>query len=153
PENDAVTLRLDTPKQKKAFKWTRTTPATTGVATGIGGIFIRAKDAKKLREWYQQHLGLPPSEYGFADLRWRHPTEPAPLARTIWATFKPESTHFDGPYMINYRIDHLDVLLKKLEADGIKIERTEEAPGNGRFAWIHDPEGHPVELWEAPGDH
>ncbi len=153
PEHDAVTLRIETPMQKQAFKWARATPAATGVATGIGGVFIRAKDAKKLREWYQQHLGLPLSEYGFVDLRWRELTDPARVAHTIWATFKPESTHFDGPFMINYRVDHLDVLLKKLETEGVQIERTEAAPGNGRFAWIHDAEGHPVELWEAPADH
>jgi len=47
----------------------------------------------------------------------------------------------------------LEVLLKKLEKDGIKPERTEDEPGNGRFAWIRDGEGHLVELWEPPGDH
>ena len=153
PENDAVTLRLETPKQKKAAKWTRATSAAIGVATGIGGVFIRAKDAKKLRDWYQHHLGLPPSEYGFVDIRWRELTDPSRVAHTIWATFKPESTHFDGPFMINYRVDHLDVLMKKLENEGVKIERTEDAPGNGRFAWIRDGEGHPVELWEPAADH
>ncbi|HEY2748404.1 MAG TPA: VOC family protein [Polyangia bacterium] len=152
PDNGAVTLRLETAKQKSVAKWTRVTSAATGVATGIGGIFMRAKDAKKLREWYQQHLGLPLSQYGFADIRWRELTDPTHVAHTIWATFKPESTHFDGPFMINYRVDHLDVLLKKLEREGVKIERTEDEPGNGRFAWIRDGEGHLVELWEPTGE-
>jgi catechol 2,3-dioxygenase-like lactoylglutathione lyase family enzyme len=153
PENGAVTLRLETAKQKKAAKWTRVTSAATGVATGIGGVFMRAKDAKKLREWYQHHLGLPLSEYGFVDIRWRELADPARIGHTIWATFKPESTHFDGAFMVNYRVDHLDVLMKKLEKEGVKIERTEDEPGNGRFAWIRDGEGHLVELWEPPADH
>jgi catechol 2,3-dioxygenase-like lactoylglutathione lyase family enzyme len=153
PENGAVTLRLETAKQKTSAKWTRVTPAASGVATGIGGVFMRAKDSKKLREWYRDHLGLPLSPYGFADIRWRELGDPAHVAHTIWATFKPESTHFDGPFMINYRVDHLDVLMKKLEKEGVKIERTEDEPGNGRFAWIRDGEGHLVELWEPAADH
>jgi catechol 2,3-dioxygenase-like lactoylglutathione lyase family enzyme len=149
PENGAVVVRVG---QKPAQRWTRTTAATSGVATGIGGIFFKAKDSKKLRGWYVQHLGLPPSPYGFLDIRWRELTEPFHLARTIWATFKPESTHFDGPFMINYRVDKLDLLLQKLEKDGVKIERKEDEAGNGHFAWIRDGEGNLVELWEpGPG--
>ena len=122
------------------------------MATGIGGVFFKAKDAKKLRGWYAQHLGLPPSPYGIVDLRWHELTDPSRVAHTVWATFKTESTHFDGPFMINYRVDKLDLLLNKLEKDGVKIERKEDEPGNGHFAWIRDGEGNLVELWEpAPG--
>ena len=148
-ENGAVVVRFG---QKPPQKWTSTTAATSGAATGIGGVFFKAKDAKKLRGWYVQHLGLPPSPYGIVDLRFRELTEPFRVAHTVWATFKPESTHFDGPFMINYRVDRLDLLLTKLEKDGVKIERKEDEPGNGRFAWIRDGEGNLVELWEpAPG--
>lgn len=152
-ENGAVVVRFG---QKPPQRWTSTAAATsgapTGVATGIGGIFFKAKDAKKLRGWYVQHLGLPPSPYGIVDLRFRELTDPFRVAHTVWATFKPESTHFDGPFMINYRVDKLDLLLTKLEKDGVKIERKEDEPGNGRFAWIRDAEGNLVELWEpAPG--
>jgi catechol 2,3-dioxygenase-like lactoylglutathione lyase family enzyme len=152
PEGGAVTMRLETATQKTSAKWARVTSAGSGVATGIGGVFMRAKDAKKLRTWYAQHLGLPLSPYGFVPIRWRELDDPFHVATTVWATFKPESTHFDGPFMVNYRVDHLDVLLKKLDKDGIKPERTEDEPGNGRFAWIRDGEGNLVELWEPPGD-
>lgn len=148
-DNGAVVVRLG---QKPPQRWTSATAATTGAATGIGGIFFKAKDAKKLRGWYVQHLGLPPTPYGILDLRWRELGDPSRVAHTAWATFKPESTHFDGPFMINYRVDRLDVLLNKLEKDGVKIERKEDEPGNGHFAWIRDGEGNLVELWEpAPG--
>jgi catechol 2,3-dioxygenase-like lactoylglutathione lyase family enzyme len=146
-ENGAVVVRVG---QKPPQRWTRTAAATSGVATGIGGVFFKAKDAKKLRGWYVEHLGLPPSQYGFLDIRWRELTEPFRIAHTVWATFKPESTHFDGPFMINYRVDRLDPLLKKLQKDGVKVERTEDAPGSGHFAWIRDGEGNLVELWEPP---
>jgi catechol 2,3-dioxygenase-like lactoylglutathione lyase family enzyme len=148
-DNDAVVVRVG---QKPAQRWTRTAVTTSGVATGIGGVFFKAKEPKKLLGWYAQHLGLGPSQYGFVDIRWRELTEPFRVAHTAWALFKPESTHFDGPLMINYRVDNLDLLLKKLEKDGVKIERKEDDPGNGHFAWIRDGEGNLVELWQPrPG--
>ncbi len=153
-ENNAVVVRFG---QKPPQRWTSAATATSGAATGgaatgIGGVFFKAKDPKKLRGWYVQHLGLPPSPYGILDIRFRELTDPFRVAHTVWATFKPESTHFDGPFMINYRVDRLDLLLSKLEKDGVKIERKEDEPGNGRFAWIRDGEGNLVELWEpAPG--
>ncbi|HUJ28635.1 MAG TPA: VOC family protein [Myxococcales bacterium] len=148
-ENDAAVVRVG---EKPPQRWTRASAAASGVATGIGGVFFKAKDAKKLRGWYAQHLGLVPSQYGFVDLRWRDLTEPSRVAHTIWATFKPESTHFDGPFMIDYRVDRLDLLLEKLEKDGVKIERKEDDPGGGHFAWIRDGEGNLVELWQpTPG--
>lgn len=149
PDNGGVLVRVG---QKPPQRWTRTSATTSGVATGIGGVFFKAKDAKKLRGWYVEHLGLPPPQYGFVDIRWRELTEPSRVAHTAWATFKPESTHFDGPFMVNYRVDSLALLLKKLEKDGIKVERTEGDPASGQFAWIRDGEGNLVELWEPkPG--
>jgi catechol 2,3-dioxygenase-like lactoylglutathione lyase family enzyme len=149
PENGAVVVHVG---QKPPQKWTRSAAATSGVATGIGGVFFKAKDPKKLVGWYAQHLGLAPTPYGFVDIRWRELNEPSRVAHTAWAAFKLESTHFDGPFMINYRVDKLDLLLKKLEKEGVKIERKEDDPGNGHFAWIRDGEGNLVELWEpAPG--
>lgn len=147
PENGAVVVRFG---EKPPQRWAHTAASASGVVTGIGGVFFKAKDAKKLRSWYVQHLGLPPSPYGVVDLRWRELTEPFRVAHTLWTTFKPESTHFDGPFLINYRVDRLDLLLNKLEKDGVKIERKEDEPGNGHFAWIRDGEGNLVELWEPP---
>lgn len=152
PEGGGVSVQMQTPRQKTSIRWTRVTAPGQGVATGIGGVFFKARDAKKLRGWYEQHLGLPASKWGFVDLRWRELNEPSRVAHTVWATFKPESKHFDGPFMVNYRVDDLDAVVKKLEKGGIKIERKEDEPGNGRFAWVRDGEGNLVELWEpAPG--
>jgi len=33
-------------------------------ATGVGGIFFKCKDPKKVREWYAAHLGLNTNQYG-----------------------------------------------------------------------------------------
>ncbi len=34
--------------------------------TGIGGIFLRARDPKSLSAWYVKHLGITLSDYGGA---------------------------------------------------------------------------------------
>jgi predicted enzyme related to lactoylglutathione lyase len=52
-------------------------------------------------------------------------------------------------FMLNFRVDNLDSLLKKLKADKVKIVKDVEAyDGMGRFASIEDPEGNRIELWE-----
>lgn len=159
-ENDGVTIREESEgraKKPTVFslrRWTRTHDTTvSGRATGIGGVFFKANDSKKLREWYKDHLGLVLGPEGWwIDIQWRELDEPARVGHTVWGTFKKTTTHFDGPFMINYRVDRLDALLAKLKEKGVTPERTEDEPGNGRFAWIRDGEGNLVELWEAPPD-
>jgi predicted enzyme related to lactoylglutathione lyase len=54
--------------------------------------------------------------------------------------------------MINLRVAGLDALAARLKAAGVEVIRKAEwdHPSVGRFARIHDPEGNPIELWEAP---
>lgn len=116
--------------------------------TGVGGVFFRARDPGALGEWYQRHLGVPYAD-GFAKFVWRD--DPDAEACTVWVPFEQDTPYF-GPgsqqVMINFRVDDLDTLLAELAAAGIVIapERSEES--HGRFAWITDPEGNRVELWE-----
>ncbi len=119
-------------------------------ATGIGGVFIRAREPDVLGEWYRRHLGLP-YNHGFAKFVWRE--DPDVDACTVWAPFDHDTAYFgsnEQQAMMNFRVDDLDVLLADLAAAGVEIvpERSEDA--NGRFAWITDPEGNRVELWEPP---
>jgi len=111
-------------------------------ATGIGGVFFRARDIAALAAWYETHLGVP----GF----WMQEADP-----TVFAPFKADTDYFpaDRQWMINLRVDDLDGLLEKLLAAGIPSEtRPDEwdTPETGRFARIHDPEGNPIELWQPP---
>ena len=73
----------------------------------------------------------------------------------MWSLFKNDTTYFgpgESAFMINYRVDDLDALLAKLQAEGVEIADERHQDENGRFAWIVDPEGHRIELWEpAPG--
>jgi predicted enzyme related to lactoylglutathione lyase len=52
--------------------------------------------------------------------------------------------------MISYRVDNLDALLETLRAEGVEIDPKREDYDYGRFAWIMDPEGSRIELWEPP---
>ena len=121
--------------------------------TGIGGIFFKAKEPKKLSEWYGTHLGLKPDPEGAGVLlRWREFDDPEREGMTVWSVFKDDTKYFDpsrAPFMINYRVDDLDALLEALRAEGVEIAKREDSD-YGRFAWIMDPEGNRIELWEPP---
>lgn len=116
--------------------------------TGIGGVFIKAKrDSKALAAWYEQHLGLKLEPWGGGALRW--PDDHAgDEGVTAWHVAKPDSDWFPGAFMINYRVDDLTGLLDQLRRAGIPIAQGPETHDNGVFAWIVDPDGNRVELWE-----
>jgi predicted enzyme related to lactoylglutathione lyase len=118
--------------------------------TGIGGIFLRARDPKALGAWYAQNLGIQLSEWGGAQFLWSDEVPPT-TGSTAWSLF-PANTKYFGPgnqsAMINYRVDDLDALLTQLEAAGVSIDPKRENASYGRFAWITDPEGNRLELWQ-----
>ncbi len=118
--------------------------------TGIGGVFFKASDRGKLIEWYDKHLGIKADpEHGTA-FEWREKDDPQKTGMTAWSLFKEESKYFERQFMINYRVDDLDALLKALEAEGVRIDPKRESADYGKFAWIYDPEGNRIELWEPP---
>ncbi len=119
--------------------------------TGIGGVFFKSKgDNKALAEWYQKHLGMTLEPWGGAILRWTEDrAEDGGL--TVWHVAERDTDWFapsDAPFMINYRVDDLDGLLANLRAAGVEILKGPESHENGKFAWIADPDGNKVELWE-----
>jgi predicted enzyme related to lactoylglutathione lyase len=124
-------------------------------ATGIGGVFFKARNPKGLSAWYEHHLGLKPAgddQYAVS-LRWRELEDPANEGMTVWALFPHDTEYFNpsrSPFMINYRVDDLDALLEALRAEGVTIDPKREEYDYGRFAWIMDPEGNRIELWEPP---
>ena len=118
-----------------------------GHITGVGGVFFKAKDPKALAAWYRDVLGLPLEAWGGAALRYDAPNHPPAL---IWNAFPASTDYFapsTGAFMINYAVDDMDALVTRLNAKGVEILKRDEDP-NGRFAWILDPEGNKIELWE-----
>jgi len=123
--------------------------------TGIGGIFFKSKsDPAQLAAWYQKHLGLSLEPWGGAILRW--PDDHAEdKGLTVWSVAKSDTKWFapsEASFMINYRVDHLDELLVSLRSAGIEIIKGPDLEDNGKFAWILDPDGNKVELWEPKGN-
>jgi predicted enzyme related to lactoylglutathione lyase len=80
-------------------------------------------------------------------------SEPGCKALTAWSIF-PQTTKYFGAgkagFMVNYRVDDLDALLEELKKSGIEIDPHRQDYDYGRFAWITDPDGNRIELWEPP---
>jgi predicted enzyme related to lactoylglutathione lyase len=119
-------------------------------ATGIGGIFFKCKDPKKVRAWYQSHLGLNTNDYG-AVFEWRQGADSTKKGFTQWSPFNEKSKYFEKEFMINYRVENLDALIEQLRKDSVTIVDKVEIADYGKFIHIMDIEGNKIELWE-PND-
>jgi predicted enzyme related to lactoylglutathione lyase len=121
--------------------------------TGIGGIFFKStNDHKKLAEWYRQNLGIQLEPWGGAILKWAE-DKGADHGQTVWHVAEKNTQWFSpspASFMINYRVDNLDELLAHLQRNGVDILKGPDADDNGKFAWVLDPDGNKVELWEPP---
>lgn len=122
--------------------------------TGIGGIFFKTQDPEALYQWYEKHLGIQRAPDGSgAMFEWRDNNEPGQKGMTVWSIFPRDSKYFDpsaSSFMFNYLVDDLDALLKALQEEGVQIDPRREDYDYGRFAWIMDPAGNRIELWEPP---
>jgi predicted enzyme related to lactoylglutathione lyase len=120
--------------------------------TGIGGVFFKAKDPKTLRAWYQEKLGITIQEgANFGMFLWRERLDSNREGTTVWGLF-PETTKYFAPspatFMINYRVRNLEALLTQLRSGGVMAVGNVVEDFNGKFAWVVDPEGNKIELWE-----
>ena len=119
---------------------------------GIGGIFIRAKNPKELSDWYRTYLGLKIQD-NVALFTWRGRRDPKSVGYTVWSLF-PHNTRYFGSstrqFMINFRVKNLARLLGELKREGVRVVKRMEVSRYGRFAWVTDPEGNRIELWEPP---
>ncbi len=119
--------------------------------TGIGAVFIRAKDPAKLRAWYKAHLGIDIQAWGGTAFRWVDAAGTPANGTTAWAIsngsdFAPSNASF----MINYRVADLRALLKALREEGCEVLEKVDESKYGKFGWVMDPEGNKVELWQPP---
>lgn len=124
--------------------------------TGIGGVFFKARDPKALGAWYRDKLGIAVRSDGdFATFEWAEREDPERPGTTVWALFGSDSRYFapsEASFMINYRVRDLDRMLAQLRGAGVTVEPKVVDEFNGRFAWVVDPEGNKIELWEPkPG--
>lgn len=120
--------------------------------TGLGGVFFKTNDPKKIKEWYEKHLGMKMDAYGFS-FQWKELDKPEAKspAVTAWSPFKDDTTYFKPSakdYMFNYRVENLEELLKVLREEGVTVVGEMQEYPYGKFGWIMDPDGNKIELWE-----
>lgn len=124
-----------------------------GKVTGIGGIFFKCNNPKKMREWYAVNLGLNTNQYG-AVFEWRQGADTVKKGFTQWSPFNEKTKYFEPSnkdFMINYRVDNLEALFGQLKKAGVVITDSIETVEYGKFVHIMDIEGNKIELWE-PND-
>jgi catechol 2,3-dioxygenase-like lactoylglutathione lyase family enzyme len=117
--------------------------------TGIGGVFFHSPDPKALAAWYQDKLGIKVEAWGGSILR---PEGEGP-AYQVWSPFDKATGHFEPSkreFMINFAVDDLDAFADELAAKGVEVKGRQEMEGMGKFAWILDPDGTKIELWQPP---
>lgn len=119
--------------------------------TGIGGVFIKSKGkGPELAAWYEKNLGLSLESWGGSILKWTD-DKVVDGGLTVWSTANTDSKWFspsESSFMINYRVDNMDEMLEQLKQNGVEIIKGPDSEENGKFAWIMDPDGNKVELWE-----
>lgn len=118
--------------------------------TGIGGVFFKAQNHQSLRQWYRAHLGIP-LEDGYFVFDWREKEQPDRVGSTTFSIFRADTEYLSpgrAQFMLNFRVADLDALLETLRAEGVNVLEKIEELEYGRFAWIIDPEGNKIELWE-----
>jgi catechol 2,3-dioxygenase-like lactoylglutathione lyase family enzyme len=122
--------------------------AQTGRITGLGGVFIKSTNPKALAAWYQDALGIKLEPWGGALLRLDMAGHPP---HTVWNAF-PAKTGYFAPstreFMLNFAVDDLDAFIARLRTKGVDILKRDDSDPSGRFAWILDPDGTKIELWE-----
>ena len=122
--------------------------------TGIGGIFFKSKNTKKLQTWYKKHLGLPldPVWGGWA-FHWRGVSNPRKKSYTVWSAFEANTDYFKPSkkdFMFNFQVKNLKRVLAELKKEGVWVDEKMEESEFGKFGWIMDCEGNRIELWEPP---
>lgn len=136
-----------------ADKNTESTNDRTPKVTGVGGIFFFSENPKETRDWYSQNLGLEMNDYG-STFESRNIDNPEEVNQLQWSPFKQGSDYFapsKKEFMINYRVQNIEGLVKKLKESGATILDDIATYDYGKFVHIMDPEGNKLELWE-PAD-
>ncbi|THD79855.1 MAG: VOC family protein [Phenylobacterium sp.] len=116
---------------------------------GIGGVFFKAADKTAVKDWYRRVLGFEITDWGGVVF------PNAGIGQQVWSPFDADTKHFEpstAPYMINLMVDDLDGVLAKAAAEGVEPTGRQDDEAFGKFAWIMDPNGIKVELWEPAAE-
>ena len=122
---------------------------------GIGGVFLFSNNPKRLAEWYGESLGIgyeesPDCSSIYKSFAYRDLTDASLKRTTTWAILPTDKDITGKPRtgQINYRVKSMAETLSHLQSKGVAIDKTEDYEGYGKFAWVTDPDGNKIELWE-----
>ena len=118
-----------------------------GRITGVGGIFFKTPNPAALRDWYKMHLGLNTNQYGTV-FEFGNLSDSTANAHLQWSPFSAKTTFFENEFMINYRVNDLELLLSQLRKNGVEVLDSLAVYDYGKFVHIRDLDGNKVELWE-----
>ena len=121
---------------------------TIGRITGVGGVFVKSKDPKALALWYRDVLGVSVESWGGAMLSYDAPGHPPVVVWNALPTTTDYMTPSTREFMIDFAVDDLEAYLTRLTAKGVTILKREDSGPAGKFAWILDPDGTKIELWQ-----
>jgi predicted enzyme related to lactoylglutathione lyase len=127
--------------------------AARGKVLGVGGVFFKSPDPKRLGKWYARHLGIAVESWGSTQGTSFAPAEMPEQAFTVWSVFAANTEYFGDSgqdHMINLVVDDLDAALDNVAAGGAQVLPNREEHDYGRFGWFIDPDGNRVELWQPP---
>jgi predicted enzyme related to lactoylglutathione lyase len=144
-KNETMNSQSDKSKEKETA-----TNNTTPKVTGIGGIFFFSDNPEEIKEWYAKNLGLATNDWG-SSFEFRNAKRPDEINYLQWSPFSKGSDYFapsKKEFMINYRVQNIEGLVKKLKANGVTIVDDIETFEYGKFVHIMDSEGNKIELWE-----
>lgn len=128
------------------FILTKNIVSANETSNRIGWYIFKATDPQKLREWYKVHLGIESENWG-AQFNW------SDGGYSLWSPTKADTNYFEPSnkqFMINFRVENLLELVRLLKNEGIETIGDIIDDEYGKFAWIMDPEGTKLELWEPP---
>jgi predicted enzyme related to lactoylglutathione lyase len=115
--------------------------------------FFKAHNPDSLRAWYRQHLGIEVEAWGGFAFKWRTDQNPDGNGTTVWNIVNTDTKYFNpsqSTFMINYRVENLDELLRVLRAEGCTVDAKVDESEFGKFGCVMDPEGNRIELWQPP---
>lgn len=113
--------------------------------TGLGGIFYVVKDPEATRQWYKSMLGIE-GDYG-PQLDWSIETAEKPYSLISHFASDKYLQPSTASFMINLRVDDLGEFVEELKGKGVEILDSVDE-GYGKFAWLLDPDGVKIELWQ-----
>lgn len=118
----------------------------------FGGVFLQADDPSALGVWYRRHFNL-----DFVRTGAMHFCSPAPLQEmtstgyNVFSIFPRGDNYFKGSSLVlNFVVADLQAVIAKLRSEGVAVEDRIEEGEFGKFAWLTDPAGNRIELWQPP---